>query len=202
MLCEILFGKVLVSCAFETTSKPHVAQIVLLNNYKNKPSLLLIFGYNLLRMKGLIFIAACFYTVAGFGQTKLISFRSHSGNNANFRTAVEHNLFDIGSSNFGIVSRIITKIDTVMLVSKDAIVVVRKLKIEDPQTGKFRTTYRRDTYTREESAYLFNGDSSHNIKSTLNGWYHSGLDSTVFIGFDKKIKQKRNNQQPIKTHIK
>ncbi|RZL30277.1 MAG: hypothetical protein EOO96_18460, partial [Pedobacter sp.] len=65
-------------------------------------------------MRTFLFIITCFISTVCFSQTKLIAHKSHSGSNANFRLAMNKNLFDIGQSNFGIVVKTIkNKVDTV-----------------------------------------------------------------------------------------
>lgn len=143
-------------------------------------------------MKTLICIAACFCSFAGFGQTKLISFRSHSGNNANFRAAVEHNLFDIGNSNFGTTTQTINKIDTVLLQTKNTIIVKRKsYDMVIPLNKVNNIKYYRDTLTRTKAADFFEADNIDSLKVKIRKMYRFvKLDSAVFIGFDKKFSQK------------
>jgi hypothetical protein len=133
-------------------------------------------------MKTVICMAACLFSATVFAQTKLISFRSHSGNNAHFRTAVEHNLFDIGKSNFGIITT--EKIDTVIMASNDRIIVLRKKYIHgNPQDYKLY----RDTLTRANASRIFAANSQESLKLALHEKYWSGaLDSVRFIGFNHK----------------
>ena len=132
-------------------------------------------------MKTVICMVACLYSATVFGQTKLISFRSHSGNNAHFRTAVENNLFDIGKSNFGIITT--EKIDTVIMASNDRIIVLRKRFIKgNNQDYQFS----RDTLTRANDSIIFAANSKESLKLALHEKYWSAaLDSVRFIGFKK-----------------
>ena len=143
-------------------------------------------------MKTLMCIASCLCSFACFGQTKLISFRSHSGNNAHFRTTVEHNLFDIGNSNFGLRTEIIDKIDTVLLRTPNTIIVVRKnYEFVNYHTKPSRITYYRDTLTRLNAADFFKADNIDSLKLKIRRVYRLvKLDSAVFIGFDKKFMKK------------
>ncbi|MCS3796299.1 hypothetical protein [Niastella sp. OAS944] len=132
-------------------------------------------------MKILICIAACLFSVAGYAQTKLIAFRSHSGSNANFRTAVEKDLFDIGNSNFGIVER--EKVDSVIKESKNRIIVSRKFygSAKGPQ---------RDTLTNANASEFFAATNMQMLKEALHKKYHRAmLDNIQIIGFGNKFKQ-------------
>lgn len=131
-------------------------------------------------MKILICIATCLFSVAGYAQTKLISFRSHSGSNAHFRTAVEKDMFDIGHSNFGIVEREI--IDSVVMGSNNRIIVSRKFH----GSGK---SDRSDTLTSANASEIFAATSEQSMKAALQKKYRRAmLDKTKFIGFNNKFK--------------
>jgi hypothetical protein len=136
-------------------------------------------------MKRIITGIALLFSISSYGQTKLISFRSHSGNNANFRTAVEKNLFDIGNSNFGIVVRLGKDIDTVMLCSNNEIILVRK----DYSYGYDSPTFFRQACTPQNARELFAANSIDSLKAAIQKKYKNvKLDSTRFVGFDKKFK--------------
>lgn len=139
-------------------------------------------------MKMVIGIVACLFSATVFGQTKLISFRSHSGNNANFRTAVEHNLFDIGKSNFGIITT--EKIDTVIMASNDKIIILRK-KYQGASNRAYR--FSRDTLTRANASGIFAANSMESLKAALQEKYMSAaIDNVRFIGFKNKFKSGKN----------
>jgi hypothetical protein len=139
-------------------------------------------------MKMVIGIVACLFSATVYGQTKLISFRSHSGNNANFRTAVEHNLFDIGKSNFGIITT--EKIDTVIMASNDKIVVlIKTYRVGSKKADGFS----RDTLTRTNASGIFAANSMESLKAALQKKYMAvALDSVRFIGFNNKYKSGKN----------
>jgi hypothetical protein len=146
-------------------------------------------------MKTLICIAACFFSVTCFGQTKLISFRSHSGSNANFHNAVELSLFDIGNSNFGIVVRTVDKIDSVILITDNKIVVQRKIyTMVQYRVQKIVTL--RDTIKKANAANFFKANNTDSLRSEIHKTYKAYiLDSIRFVGFDKKFKQKTRFQK-------
>jgi hypothetical protein len=145
-------------------------------------------------MKTLICIAACLFSVTCFGQTKLVSYRSHSGNNANFRTAVENNLFDIGNSNIGLSVEHVDKVDSVIFKSNDKIIVLRKTYdiVVGMGRGPAKITYVRDVLTKATAADFFKANSIDSLKAEIHKMYKTTkTDSTLFIGFDKKFKQKK-----------
>ncbi|HEX6428171.1 MAG TPA: hypothetical protein VF008_10815 [Niastella sp.] len=140
-------------------------------------------------MKILITLVACLYSIICFGQTKLISFRSHSGNNANFRTAVEHNLFDLPNSNFGIA--VFENIDSVIMQSKGRIIVLKSFSHD--VNRKRRYGFYRDTLTRANASDFFTATSMQNLKAVVQKKYGGAFsDSTFFIGFDNKFKNSKN----------
>lgn len=67
----------------------------------------------------------------GFGnapaQTKKIAYKSHSGSMENYQTALEENLFDMGSSNFGMAPEPFiqhAKLDSVICISENISIMV------------------------------------------------------------------------------
>lgn len=136
-------------------------------------------------MKVLITLITCLYSFVGFAQTKLISYRSHSGSNAHFRTAVEKDLFDIGNSNFGIVET--EKIDSVIKQSKDRIIVVRKA------WGTLGNKIKRDTLTSANASDCFAATDAHCLKLALHAkYYKASVNNISFIGFGRKFKSKHS----------
>lgn len=132
-------------------------------------------------MKIVICIAACLFSIAGYAQTKLISFRSHSGSNAHFRTAVEKDLFDIGNSNFGIVE--IEKIDSVIRESKNRIIVIRR------SFGTGNNKVKRDTLTSVNDSEIFAATDEQRLRGALHAKYiKASVDHISFVGFGRKFK--------------
>ena len=132
-------------------------------------------------MKIAICIAACLFSIAGYAQTKLIAFRSHSGSNTHFRTAVEKGLFDIGNSNFGIIET--EKIDSVIRKSENRIIVVRKA------LGNGDNKVNRDILTKGNASEIFVATDKKSLKMALHSKYmRAALDNITFVGFDKKFK--------------
>jgi hypothetical protein len=143
------------------------------------------FGYKPLNMKIPALIVACLFSITAFAQTKLISFRSHSGSNANFRTAVEHDLYDLPNSNFGY--PLVTQIDTIIRVSNDRIVVLKKSYYQGSHGGP--QYFSRETLTKAKASELFAATNMQSLKAAVKKKYDwAEVDSTLYIGFDKKFK--------------
>ena len=131
----------------------------------------------------LITLIACLYSFVGFAQTKLISYRSHSGSNAHFRSAVEKDLFDIGNSNFGIVET--EKIDSVIKESKDRIIVIRRALYGGGNKAK------RDTLTNANASEIFVATDVERLKAELHLKYiKASVNNISFVGFGRKFKSK------------
>jgi hypothetical protein len=136
-------------------------------------------------MKTLISIVACIFSITAFAQTKLISFRSHSGNNANFRLAVEKDLFDIGNSNFGIITT--AKIDSVIMASGKTIIVIRGVYTRGDNRNRHQAT--RDTLTRANASNVFAASNMQSLKAALQKKYPwTSLQGVPFIGFANRFK--------------
>ena len=159
-------------------------------------------------MKTLLFVAAWLFSVTCFGQTKLISFRSHSGSNANFRNAVEHDMFDIGNSNFGIPPVPVGKIDTVMLKGNDKIIILRKIKRTRYGQGQkvvFETYYESETIIKANQPVFFDANNIDALKALIQKKYSTNrydiapgtnpFDSIKFIGFSKQFMQAKATQK-------
>ena len=152
------------------------------------------------------------FSIVCFSQTKLISHKSHSGSNPDFRIAMEENLFDIGDSNLGDVPYrdiVNSNLDTVIYVSKGKSVMItsdyckrvekRRKEAEDKSLGAFwkagrDTVFNHPLFSRKHSL-----DS---IKTILKGQYNfqNDIDKVVFIGFDNKTKKyKKENRKSKKT---
>lgn len=126
-----------------------------------------------------------------FSQTKLISHRSHSGSNSNFRAAIENNLFDIENSNFGLSIQYVEKVDSVVLKSPNTILISRKkYRIINGKIDK--TTKTIDTVNRANSIQFFKAKSIDSLKREIKRTYKLiNLDSAKFIGFNKIFKSIR-----------
>lgn len=172
-------------------------------------------------MKSVLFILAFIFTVTAFGQTKIIAYKSHSGQSKYFHKAFEHQLFDLPQSNFGHAPRRFIKnaqLDSVIFISPEKAIMVTseycKFEafhpiiidstapvINDQQLWKAGkdTVYHHELFSKK-----FALDS---IKSVLKQEYHfkNDIDEVIFIGYenpepvkDKKSKtKKKNNTSPL-----
>lgn len=137
----------------------------------------------------LISICLFIFNFSSPAQTKLISFKSHSGNTSNFRKAVENDLFDIGNSNFGLVIKYTNTIDSV--VNKNGLVTVyQKISYQDGQ--KITSNFKKETLSQEDSKAIIHAKSLDDIKTKLKiKFTTSKVDSLKLIGFNiRKAKKK------------
>ncbi len=136
-------------------------------------------------MRFTLLMVCCLFCLASFGQTKLISFKSHSGNSRNFRTTVEKDLFDIGRSNFGIVERNINRIDTV--VKKNNKLIVFKSETKEVNGRVWRTAFKKDTLSLSKTFLEIKSIDS--LKNALKKKYVGYLVNNLqFIDLDKENK--------------
>jgi len=141
-----------------------------------------------------------------FSQTKLISHKSHSGSDSNFRIALEKNLFDIGDSNLGDVPYREVKnaqLDTVIYISKGKSVMKTSeyCKIEnkynrineDKSLGNF---WKKGTDTLLNHPLFSKKHSLDSIKNVLKQQFHfkNDIDKVIFIGFDNKAEKKKKKK--------
>ena len=132
----------------------------------------------------------CYISVTCFSQTKLIAHKSHSGSNANFRLAMNKNLFDIGQSNFGIVVKTIkNKVDTVSL-NNNTILLHRK--VEQELKGKITKKAFVTTINKYNQPQFFKVNNKEGLKELIKKTYGFDTDSAAFIGFDKNFYNTKN----------
>ena len=142
----------------------------------------------------LITTAFILFFFNSFGQTKMISHKSHSGSNTTFSNSIKMNLFNIGESNFGMAPERFVRnsnLDTVKLLSPHVAVMITS-----------ETCFRED-YSRNKSSMelwsagsdtvfdhpVFNSKNSlDQIKTKLKNEYYfsNSIDNVVFIGFEGK----------------
>jgi hypothetical protein len=131
-------------------------------------------------MKIPAFIVACLFSITAFAQT---------GNNANFRTALENDLFDLPNSNFGYIATV--QIDTVMMVSNNKIVVFKKSYYQGSNGSQH---FYRETLTRANAGDIFAATNVQSLKAAVKKQYRGAeTDSIFYIGFNKKFKSSKNS---------
>ena len=153
----------------------------------------------------LITTAFILFFFNSFGQTKLISHKSHSGSNTTFSNSIKKSCFSIGESNFGMAPERFVRnsnLDTVKLLSPHVAVMITSETC-------FREDYSRNRGSMElwsagtDTVYnhdVFNSKNSiAQIKSKLknNYFFNNSVDSIVFIGFDGKYATVEVKNQPI-----
>jgi hypothetical protein len=156
----------------------------------------------------LITAAFILFFFNSFGQTKMISHKSHSGSNTTFSNSIKMNLFNIGESNFGMAPERFVRnsnLDTLKLLSPHVAVMITS-----------ETCFRED-YSRNKSSMelwsagsdtvfdhpVFNSKNSlDQIKTKLKNEYYfsNSIDNVVFIGFEGKYATvDAKNQNSIET---
>ena len=141
------------------------------------------------------------FSMISFSQTKLISHKSHSGTNENFRIALEENLFDIGDSNLGDVPYREVKnaqLDTVIYISKGKSIMITSefCKIENRynrinEDKSLREFWKKGTDTVFNHPLFSKRHSLDSIKNVLKQQFHfkNDIDKVIFIGFDNKSRK-------------
>ncbi|WP_143754080.1 hypothetical protein [Chryseobacterium sp. 52] len=142
-----------------------------------------------------------------FSQTKLIAFKSHSGNSENFSTAVSGNLFDANFSNLGVApERYIkdAKLDSVIILNEEESILVTSSARKVVPTGVKREWQPGREVVRNSA--LFSKKNIDSVKSVLKRDYYfvNDMDSVVFVEYDqqnksyKEIKSAKPKSKPKK----
>ncbi|GAB2815238.1 hypothetical protein [Ferruginibacter profundus] len=146
-------------------------------------------------MKQIIMVLLSIITLSSFAQTKVIAFKSHSGNMKHFNITLEHSLFSNEESNFGIPSSIKTyRLDSVTYVSETVAVIVYRFynrQFNQPKdSAKFIRSYTDSLFNHPLFSKKHSLDS---IKAVLkkSGRYDYLINNAVFIGYDNKKKMIR-----------
>ncbi|KMQ66398.1 hypothetical protein ACM46_02360 [Chryseobacterium angstadtii] len=126
-----------------------------------------------------------------FSQTKLIAFKSHSGNSAHFNTAVSENLFDVNSSNLGVVPQRYVrdaKLDSVIILNDNESILVTSSARKIATDGKKRVWEPGREIVRNQT--LFSKKNIDSVKNVLKKYYYfvNDMDSVVFVEYDQKNK--------------
>ncbi|RRJ89311.1 LPXTG cell wall anchor domain-containing protein [Paenimyroides tangerinum] len=128
-------------------------------------------------------------------QTKMIAFKSHSGNAADFSNSVFKDIFDVNDANFGVAPerRVInSKLDTVIFIDEHKSVIVTSEFCREFHTND-TTDWKpgKDTLIDNPVFIISNLDS---IKSNLKKDYYfrNNIDSVVFLKYDAKKKTYKN----------
>ena len=145
-----------------------------------------------------------------YGQTKLISHKSHSGKASDFHKAMTHFNYDLDVSNFGVAPEPLVRharLDTLRYVSDSVAIMTTSNYCVDSDVRVIDsigflwnegvdTLYNHPLFSKKKSL--------HRIKQELkeNYFFENPVDSIVFIGYDpeKKVSKdtkKKKNSAPF-----
>ncbi|MGI9650747.1 hypothetical protein [Chryseobacterium sp. RLHN22] len=155
-------------------------------------------------MKNLSFLAAAVLLFSASqisAQTKLISYKSHSGDMKYFEKSIVENSYNTNYSNLGMKpERYVTnsKLDSVIIIDDEKSVIVTSNVCKNTIlniTEKWKPG--RDTVYNHQ---VFSDKNIESMKKTLKETYNfqNDIDSTVFLKYDKKTKA----YKPISTKRK
>ncbi|OCK51763.1 hypothetical protein BA768_03375 [Chryseobacterium sp. CBo1] len=145
-------------------------------------------------MKNLSFLAVMllFSTAQINAQTKLISFKSHSGDMKYFENSIIESSYNTNYSNLGIrPERYVTssRLDSVIIIDDDKSVIVtsKTCKMTDFDISEKWKPGRDTVYNHR----VFSDRNIETMKKTLKEKYNfqNDIDSTVFLKYDEKTKE-------------
>lgn len=152
----------------------------------------------------LVHFALVFSSCQVFSQTKLISYKSHSGNIEYFEKSIVEDSYNTNYSNLGVApQRYVTnsKLDSVIIIDdkKSVIVTSNYCKIRGNANPEKWKPGRDTVYNHP----IFSDDNIDNVKKVLKSEYNfqNDIDSTVFLKYDKKTKEYKpiTSKKVIKT---
>lgn len=132
-------------------------------------------------------------SISVFSQTKLIAFKSHSGNSENFSKAVSEDLFDANFSNLGAAPQRFVqdaRLDSVIILNDNEAILVTsssdKLVPKDRRDNRKVWTPGREIVNKP----LFSKKNIDSVKQVLKRDYFfvNDVDSVVFVEYDQKNK--------------
>ena len=141
-----------------------------------------------------------------FSQTKLIAYKSHSGNMKNFAATIADDAFETTDSNLGAAPNILiktAKLDSVIYVNENESILVTSstCKTRNGQESKWKPG-RETVYNNK----LFSSKNTDSIKSVLKNTYNfqNDMDKVKFINFQQPSKKelrkiKKEQKKSIKT---
>lgn len=162
-----------------------------------------------MRITFIAFLCLAVFSVEA--QTKKIAFKSHSGNMANFNTALENDLFETDHSNFGHAPQrnvVTAQLDSLIFVSDTMAILVTSeyctrtdrisdKPVTDPKLWKAgrEVALNHPLFSRQHSL-----DS---IKKVIAEKYNfqNPVEKVIFVGYDNKKpvkkKDKKKKEQPL-----
>lgn len=156
------------------------------------------------------FTLACILIASSsFAQTKIIAFKSHSGNMLNFSKALSLPKMDVTVHNLGMAPNPIietAELDSVIFISDSVAVMITSNYCQENDWY-----YRADTASRDREPKSWGAGSDTVINHPLFSQQHSldsikdqvqhhyffvnGAENTVFVGYDNKKKKKNKKQE-------
>jgi hypothetical protein len=147
----------------------------------------------------LLIICLISFTCTGLlAQTKVIAFKSHSGNMANFKIALEENLFDIDNSNFGHAPQRDVKtaqLDSVIFVSDSVTFLVTSEFCKwQGQEEKDAKLWKPGKEKLINNPLFSRNHSLDSIKSVIAREYgfRNSVKQVVFVGYDNNKRKYKN----------
>lgn len=149
-------------------------------------------------MKTFITLLFTSISILLFSQTKMISYKSHSGNMKNFHASIVNDAFDTNDSNLGGVPDRTVKyaqLDSVIYISPQRSVMVTS-KVCEMRSTKEITNWKpgRDTIYNPK---LFASKNTDSIKRELkdNYFFQNDMDEVVFVGFQQDFNKKKSHKK-------
>ncbi|MDF2553233.1 MAG: cell wall anchor protein [Chryseobacterium sp.] len=151
----------------------------------------------------LIHFVLLFWSYTLQSQTKLISYKSHSGDIKYFEKSIVEDSYNTNYSNLGMApERFVTnsKLDSVIIIDGKKSVMVTSLFCKNRRNGNTeKWKAGRDTVYNHA---IFSSENIDSVKKILkkNYYFQNNIDSTVFLKYDSKTKKYKSI--PSKKSIK
>ncbi|KQK24698.1 hypothetical protein AR438_16075 [Chryseobacterium aquaticum] len=132
------------------------------------------------------------WSCKAFSQTKLISYKSHSGDMKYFEKSIVEDSYNVNYSNLGVApERFVTnsKLDSVIIINDKKSVMVTSLFCKNRRNGNTeKWKAGRDTVYNHA---IFSSENIDSVKNILRRDYNfqNDIDSTVFLKYDSKTKK-------------
>lgn len=152
----------------------------------------------------LIHVVLFFCSCNLFSQTKLISYKSHSGDMKYFGKSIIEDSYNLNYSNLGMApERYVTnsKLDSVIIIDDQKSVIVTSVFCKNTRSGNTeKWKPGRDTVYNHS---VFSHSNIDSMKKILKKDYHflNDIDSTIFLKYDTKTNKYKSipNKKTIKT---
>lgn len=157
-------------------------------------------------MRTITLFFGCMVSVVCFSQTKLISHKSHSGSDAEFRVALENKLFDIENSNLGQAPNRYERnavLDSVIYISEEKAILVTSQFCVESDRDDYKILSNKKWSAGKETVYhhtLFSKNHSlDSIKAVLKSQYsfRNDIDKVVFVGYDNQIEKPKKKKKSV-----